>query len=213
MRITVAAIKEVVANRYDVSTLELDSCRRTKNLVRARQVAMYLAREITQQSLPEIGRRFGRDHTTVMHACERITEAIRVEPELADTLDELAADAACKMSDARSAQIEQLAEFIAPLVLEKIGDTLDEPNVSARACSDEEKIRRCKNQQTEPVVQPDLALSINRVVMAITRWESDRFTRGERHALEQLERACLDLKRAVSTPPKLAMKKENHYDG
>jgi len=63
----------VVARQYNVSRSDLLSSRRTANVVRPRQVAMYLAKTLTLRSLPEIGRRFGgRDHTTVLHAVRKI---------------------------------------------------------------------------------------------------------------------------------------------
>ena len=63
----------MVARVYNVSRADLLSSRRTANVVRPRQVAMYLAKILTLRSLPEIGRRFGgRDHTTVLHAVRKI---------------------------------------------------------------------------------------------------------------------------------------------
>ena len=66
-------IQRMVARQYNVSRADLLSSRRTANVVRPRQVAMYLAKTLTLRSLPEIGRRFGgRDHTTVLHAVRKI---------------------------------------------------------------------------------------------------------------------------------------------
>ena len=68
-RVKIEDIQRVVARQYNVSRSDLLSSRRTANVVRPRQVAMYLAKTLTLRSLPEIGRRFGgRDHTTVLHA-------------------------------------------------------------------------------------------------------------------------------------------------
>ena len=67
-----------VAKYYDVSLNDLVSRRRTRNVVSARHVAMYLARELTEHSLPTIGRVFDRDHTSVLHACRQIA-ALRLE--------------------------------------------------------------------------------------------------------------------------------------
>ena len=72
-RVRIEDIQRVVARQYNVSRADLLSSRRTANLVRPRQVAMYLAKILTLRSLPEIGRRFGgRDHTTVLHAVRKI---------------------------------------------------------------------------------------------------------------------------------------------
>jgi chromosomal replication initiator protein len=72
-RVRIEDIQRVVARQYNVSRSDLLSSRRTANVVRPRQVAMYLAKILTLRSLPEIGRRFGgRDHTTVLHAVRKI---------------------------------------------------------------------------------------------------------------------------------------------
>jgi hypothetical protein len=66
-------IQIAVAKHYGVKRLDILSDRRTANVVRPRQMAMYLCKELTMRSLPEIGRRFGgRDHTTVLHAVRKI---------------------------------------------------------------------------------------------------------------------------------------------
>lgn len=72
-RIRIEEIQRVVARHYHVSKQDLLSTRRTRVIVKPRQIAMYLAKHLTSRSLPEIGRRFGgRDHTTVLHAVRKI---------------------------------------------------------------------------------------------------------------------------------------------
>ena len=74
-KITVDEIQRAVAEYYNLRLGELLSQRRSRNIARPRQVAMYLAKQLTERSLPEIGRRFGgRDHTTVIHAVRKIEE-------------------------------------------------------------------------------------------------------------------------------------------
>ena len=74
-RITIEDIQQRVAAHYNVKPAELSSSRRAQAVVRPRHVAMYLAKQLTSRSLPEIGRKFGkRDHTTVMYAIRRIEE-------------------------------------------------------------------------------------------------------------------------------------------
>src|SRR5205807_9619753 len=76
-RIKIEEIQRIVARQYNVSRADLLSSRRTANVVRPRQVAMYLAKTLTLRSLPEIGRRFGgRDHTTVLHAVRKIENLV-----------------------------------------------------------------------------------------------------------------------------------------
>ncbi|MGI9451224.1 MAG: chromosomal replication initiator protein DnaA [Geminicoccaceae bacterium] len=74
-RITIDEIQKRVAEHYSIKLSDMHSARRARVVARPRQVAMYLAKQLTPRSLPEIGRRFGgRDHTTVMHAIRKIEE-------------------------------------------------------------------------------------------------------------------------------------------
>ncbi len=74
-RITIEEIQKKVAEHYGLKLSDMHSARRARIVARPRQVAMYLAKQLTPRSLPEIGRRFGgRDHTTVMHAIKKIEE-------------------------------------------------------------------------------------------------------------------------------------------
>lgn len=74
-RITIDEIQRKVADYYKVRLADLLSARRSREVARPRQIAMYLAKRLTPRSLPEIGRKFGgRDHTTVMHAIKRVEE-------------------------------------------------------------------------------------------------------------------------------------------
>lgn len=83
-------IQNVVADHYGVTRLDILSHRRTWDVVRPRQVAMYLAKMLTTRSLPEIGRRFGdRDHTTVLHAVRKFEALIARDPSIAATINAL----------------------------------------------------------------------------------------------------------------------------
>jgi chromosomal replication initiator protein len=72
--VTIDNIKKLVASHYNIRVTDLSSPRRTRMLARPRQVAMALAKDMTQHSLPEIGEAFGKDHTTVLHACRKVLE-------------------------------------------------------------------------------------------------------------------------------------------
>ena len=72
--VTIDNIKKLVATHYNIRITDLSSPRRTRMLARPRQVAMALAKDLTQHSLPEIGEAFGKDHTTVLHACRKVVE-------------------------------------------------------------------------------------------------------------------------------------------
>lgn len=83
-------IMKVVARYYDISPDQLTTKKRSRDVAHPRQVAMYLCRELTDMSLPKIGQVFGgRDHTTVMHACEKIQEEMEHSSELRRTIIEL----------------------------------------------------------------------------------------------------------------------------
>jgi len=87
-RVRIEDIQRIVARHYNVSKADLLSSRRTRTIVRPRQIAMYLAKMLTPRSLPEIGRRFGgRDHTTVLHAVRKIEELISGDKTLADEIE------------------------------------------------------------------------------------------------------------------------------
>lgn len=87
-RIRIEEIQRVVARHYNVSKQDLLSNRRTRTIVKPRQVAMYLAKMMTPRSLPEIGRRFGgRDHTTVLHAVRKIEDLVGADQQLAKELE------------------------------------------------------------------------------------------------------------------------------
>jgi chromosomal replication initiator protein len=88
--ITADDIQKTVARYYGIRVSELKSSKRTKLLVFPRQVAMYLCRELTNLSLTEVASAFGRrDHTTVMHACDRVEQAIEQDPELNQIISSL----------------------------------------------------------------------------------------------------------------------------
>jgi len=85
--ITIDLIQDVVANYYNLSIQELKSQRRTRNVSNPRQIAMYLSRKLTDMSLPKIGDEFGgRDHTTVIHAYEKISGALKTDDGLANAI-------------------------------------------------------------------------------------------------------------------------------
>jgi chromosomal replication initiator protein len=74
-RISIEEIQKRVAEYFNIKLAEMSSARRARQVARPRQVAMYLAKQLTSRSLPEIGRKFGgRDHTTVMHAVKKVEE-------------------------------------------------------------------------------------------------------------------------------------------
>jgi chromosomal replication initiator protein len=87
-RVKIEEIQKLVATHFNVSRADILSSRRTANVVRPRQIAMYLSKMMTPRSLPEIGRRFGgRDHTTVLHAVRKIEGLAGNDPVLSEELE------------------------------------------------------------------------------------------------------------------------------
>jgi chromosomal replication initiator protein len=90
--VSIQRIQETISDRFGVSLDELCGDRRSQNIVYPRQVAMYLSRELTDSSLPKIGKEFGgRDHTTVIHATSKIARLIKEDRSVYNLVQELTA--------------------------------------------------------------------------------------------------------------------------
>lgn len=88
--ITIDLIQDIVASYYNLKIEDFKSQRRTRNVAFPRQIAMYLCRKLTDMSLPKIGEEFGgRDHTTVIHAYEKISESLQNDEALQNTINDL----------------------------------------------------------------------------------------------------------------------------
>lgn len=88
--ITISIIQDLVATYFNLRVEELKSQRRTRNVAYPRQIAMYLSRKLTDMSLPKIGEEFGgRDHTTVIHAYEKISDKLNSDESLQHTIEDL----------------------------------------------------------------------------------------------------------------------------
>ena len=87
-RVTIEEIQKRVAEHYNMKLSEMHSARRSRAIARPRQVAMYLSKQLTARSLPEIGRKFGgRDHTTVMHAVRKVDELRQGDSSFAEDVE------------------------------------------------------------------------------------------------------------------------------
>lgn len=87
-RVTIEDIQKRVAEYFSIKISDMQSARRSQNVARPRQVAMYLSKTLTTRSLPEIGRKFGgRDHTTVLHAVKKVMELVEQDKEFAEDLE------------------------------------------------------------------------------------------------------------------------------
>ena len=88
-RITCDLIQQTVAEYYSITMAEMKAKRRSREISIPRQIAMYLTRELTEMSLTQIGAAFNRDHTTVIHACEKVSEDARSDAATANLLEDL----------------------------------------------------------------------------------------------------------------------------
>jgi len=87
-RVTIEEIQKRVAEHWNIRLADMSSARRARAVARPRQVAMYLAKQLTSRSLPEIGRKFGnRDHTTVMHAVKVVAELIETDADFGERVE------------------------------------------------------------------------------------------------------------------------------
>lgn len=87
-RVTIEEIQKQVAAHFNIRGSDMHSARRARSVARPRQVAMYLAKQLTSRSLPEIGRKFGgRDHTTVMHAVKKVDELRECDSSFAEDVE------------------------------------------------------------------------------------------------------------------------------
>jgi chromosomal replication initiator protein len=87
-RLNVEDIQKKVAEHFNIKVADMHSPRRSRSIARPRQIAMYLAKQLTSRSLPEIGRKFGgRDHTTVIHGVKKIEELLLTDASMAEEID------------------------------------------------------------------------------------------------------------------------------
>lgn len=87
MIVTMRDIEKAVSLKFNLPLEELRGLKRDRFIARPRQIAMFLSREMTNNSLPHIGRHFGRDHTTVLHALRRIRRLSEADPAFASQVE------------------------------------------------------------------------------------------------------------------------------
>lgn len=87
LNVSIDDVIKAVANHYNLSFADVKGKKRTKNIMMPRQIAMYIAREMTEYSTTELGAEFNKDHTTVMHACQKIEEAIKNDSQLESNIE------------------------------------------------------------------------------------------------------------------------------
>jgi len=90
LKVTPETVKKAVCKYFNIKVSDIESPKRTKDLAYPRQIAMYLCRELTGESLSLIGETFGnRDHTTVLHGCQKIASEIKTNDSLKEIIDKL----------------------------------------------------------------------------------------------------------------------------
>ena len=88
--ISCESVKKAVCKKYNIKISDIESKKRNREFSYPRQIAMYLCRELTDLSFPKIGESFGgRDHTTVLHAWDKISKQIKIDPALAEDIRNL----------------------------------------------------------------------------------------------------------------------------
>jgi chromosomal replication initiator protein len=88
--VTVELIQKIVADYFDLKLVDLKSEKRLKNIVQARQISIWLCRDMTKSSYPDIGLKFGgKDHSTVIHSFKKIDKALENDSKLSKTIDEI----------------------------------------------------------------------------------------------------------------------------
>lgn len=88
-RITITQIQQATAEHFGIPLHKLRGSQRMRKFVRPRQIAMYLACELTEKSLPQIGRIFDRDHTTIIHGRDLIADLARYDRSIAKAIDDI----------------------------------------------------------------------------------------------------------------------------
>ena len=92
LAINVGSIKKVVGKHFKINTEDFTSKRKTQSVAWPRQIAMFLCTELTDLSLPEIGREFNRDHSTVVHARDLVKEKVKTDPFFAAEINQIISD-------------------------------------------------------------------------------------------------------------------------
>ena len=87
--LTIEGIQNFIASYFSIKKTDLLGSKRNKQFVVPRQIAMYLCRELINESFPQIGSSFGKDHTTILHAYTKVTKELEKDPALRDTLEDI----------------------------------------------------------------------------------------------------------------------------
>ncbi|MBZ0164594.1 MAG: hypothetical protein K8H74_18010 [Notoacmeibacter sp.] len=177
---SIQQIKQAAAAQCGFTVADIESERRTRALVRARQMAMFVSKRLTPKSLPQIGRAFGgRDHTTVLHAVRKIDAELSRDPALAAEVEIIIATALTSITPETEQRLDHLAELLVDRIVERLAEIREHP-VAERL--PEEKDRDAMISAALDVVLCDRAL------------DSAVYQRGEKAARERLDRSVKRLR-------------------
>lgn len=203
---SVSLIIDACAEYYGVAEIDIRSGRRTARVAFPRHAAMWLARKLTPQSLPEIGRRFGgRDHTTVMNSVNKMDEAKLRQPETAKELAELetiivAASSALDMLTFKHGPDQDAGTIAQRLVNEPLARmqvSIDEIRTLALAVIRQDL--EAKERARKPALPPAPHIkAAAKAVTAFEAWQSSRFSPRERYAQDDFERSMKALKTSLN---------------
>lgn len=181
-RPTVHRIQRTTARHFKVSLKSMSSRDRHKGVVRPRQVAMTLAKELTENSLPQLGKLFGgRDHTTVLHAINKITALMETDEGVKKDYEFL--QFAILEGLETSGDAEILAKLLAPMIVKEINLNFTKEIETARA-------KTCKSKMVTIVthsVEPELLAALEHAESSYQDYQNDQFSNGE---LLSLKRFC-----------------------
>ncbi len=211
MAISCALIVDCVAEFYGVTAHAIKSNMRTRNATLPRHAAMWLAREMTELSLPQIGRAIGnRDHTTVLYGCTSIASTRLVEPLLQAQLDELQAIIEASASTLNIIKVAQPVDVDAVEVAQRMMNqplsrfkiSLNElQTLAATILALSARDERAEPQHAALIIEarPELTAAVEITVAAFANYQNAQFTRDERRTQAALEAALKGLKSTFET--------------
>ncbi|ODN71207.1 helix-turn-helix domain-containing protein [Methylobrevis pamukkalensis] len=167
---TIADIQRAVAAVTGIPVREMRSARRARPVVRARQIAMYLARHMTRASLPQIGRTFERDHTTVIWGIAQIERQMLADPVIAGTLERISDLLAERSEQEEARAFDTLAAGIAERLVSAGFGTAAAPQVIERRVEVETRVEVTPPAATKAI---DAAWALTVAFEEVSQWPGD----------------------------------------
>lgn len=192
MTITIQQIKKVTADFFGITLVEIDGARRSRHIVRPRQIAMHCAVQLTRHSLPTIASHFGnRDHTTVMHANTKVVELIAADATIKADVDAIVSICG-KLAAPQNAE-DHARELAAK---NKVAKSIEELEAEAQTLTGKITALNKHLAQLEKSNDPIIA-----VIAAINAYDDAQFGMGELQASKAVFSACHALKKFFPLDP------------